>query len=362
MDNIDRSIDEIEFYQQKLKEVKARLFSEIRKRELLSVKVIDQEITDKYAIYHGDCVEILKGIPDNSIHYMIFSPPFSNLFCYSASLRDMGNSTEDQFYDHFWFVVPEMYRVMMPGRLLSFHCSDIPAMKERDGYIGLKDFPSFVRAVFENVGFIYHSKVLIWKDPLLEVVRTKTLGLAHKQVVKDSTRCRQGTPDYVITMLKPGINPELVSRGRGFETYIGEKEEPKVAKNDDPSTNKYSHYVWQRYASPVWMDIRQTNTLNVRAAREDRDERHICPLQLDVIARCLELWTNKGDTVLSPFAGIGSEGYEALRMERKFIGIELKDNYYYEMRKNLKMVVSAKRGFVEMQDLGETRVKRMRGK
>ena len=337
-------LNEVEFYEQKLKEAKLKLVAELHKAKPPKIKIIEQEITDRYAIYHGDCVEILKGIPNDSIHYMIFSPPFSNLFCYSASARDMGNSTEEQFYDHFRFAIPEMYRVVMPGRLLSFHCSDIPAMKERDGYMGLKDFPSYVRMLFEEMGFIYHSKVVIWKDPLLEAVRTKSLGLAHKQVVKDSSRCRQGTPDYIITMRKPGENPEPVGRGRGFETYIGEKKEPQAVKRDDPKLNKYSHYVWQRYASPVWMDIRQGNTLNVKMARDKRDERHICPLQLDVIARCLELWTNSGDTVFSPFAGIGSEGYEALLMDRRFVGIELKDSYYQEMKRNLRGI-SSKRGF-----------------
>jgi DNA modification methylase len=201
-----------------------------------------------------------------------------------------------------------------------------------------------MRDIFEDVGFIYHSKVMIWKDPLIEVTRTKSLGLAHKQVVKDATRCRQGLPDYVITMAKPGVNPESVGRGRGFEEYIGEKNEPQVSKVDQAKLNKYSHFIWLRYASPVWMDIRQGNTLNIKMARDKRDERHICPLQLDVIARCLELWTNPGDTVASWFAGIGSEIYQALRMGRKGIGVELKDSYYSEMSRNLKSI-SFRKGF-----------------
>jgi len=262
----------------------------------------------------------------------------------------MGNSKEGQFYDHFGYAVEEMYRVTMPGRLLSFHCSDIPAMKERDGYIGLKDFPGDMLRLFQSVGFIYHSKVCIWKDPLLEVTRTKAIGLAHKQICKDSSRVRMGLPDYIITMMKPGENLEPISRSRGFEEYIGEKREPQAAKRDNPKLNKYSHYVWQRYASPVWMDINQTDTLNVKMARDKRDERHICPLQLGVISRCLELWSNPGDTVASWFAGIGSEIYQALRMGRKGVGVELKKSYYREMARNLKSVV-VRKGF----DLGNKR-------
>jgi len=335
---VSKLIEELDFYEQKVKEINGELYSiaNRRSRALAKVKILSQEKGNNWAAYWGDSVEVIKGIPDNSIHYTIFSPPFSSLFTYSASVRDMGNSTDGQFYDHFTYLVPEMYRVTMPGRLLSFHCSEIPAMKERDGYIGLKDFPSLMRNIFEQAGFIYHSKVLIWKDPLIEAVRTKSIGLAHKQVVKDSSRCRQGSPDYIITMLKPGENPEPISRGRGFEEYIGEKEEPKAVKRNDPKTNKYSHFVWQRYASPVWMDIRQGNTLNVKLAREKNDERHICPLQLDAIARCLELWTNPGDIVASWFAGIGSEGYQALKMGRKAVCVELKKSYYDLMVKNLK--------------------------
>lgn len=304
--------------------------------------VINQEINDQWAAYHGDCVEITKEIPSDSIHYSIFSPPFSSLFTYSASERDMGNSTDDEFYDHFEYLIPELYRVTMPGRLLSFHCSDIPAMKERDGYMGLKDFPGMLLRKFEKEGFIYHSRVTIWKDPLIEAVRTKALRLAHKQISKDSAKCGMGGADYIITVYKPGNNPEPISHGRGFERYIGERAEPKFEKNDIHGLNKYSQHVWQRYASPVWMDIRQTNTLNIRQAREKDDERHICPLQLDVIARCLELWSNKGDTILTPFGGIGSEGYQAVLMGRKAILIELKEVYYKVLVKNMRSTTNAK--------------------
>ena len=293
-------------------------------------------------MYNGDCVEVLKGITDNSIHYSIFSPPFASLYTYSNSDRDMGNSASDnEFYEHFKYLISELYRVTMPGRLLSFHCMDLPMMKSRDGVIGLKDFPGELIKMFAEAGFIYHSKVTIWKDPLVEATRTKALGLLHKQICKDSSMCRQGLPDYLVTMRKPGENPELIAHPEGFDSYIGE-DEPEGAKIERPQPNAekyekkekynevpvYSHQVWRKYASPVWMDIRQSNTLNGKSAREEQDERHICPLQLDVIARGINLWTNENDIVLDPFAGIGSSNYVALKMGRRTIGVELKENYY----------------------------------
>jgi len=333
---------EIEFYGQKLKEAKSKLYQYKSDNKKESIKIIDQKITDQWSIYHGDCIEVLKGLPSNSIHYSIFSPPFSSLFTYSASERDMGNSTDKEFYSHFDFLIPELYRVTMPGRLLSFHCMNLPMTIGADGVMGMKDFRGNMIFAFVDQGWIYHSEVCIWKDPLLQAVRTKKLELAHKQISKDSSRCAMGYADYIVTMRKPGTNPEPIAHGRGFEEYIGEKSEPNFEKNDNHSINKYSHHVWQRYASPVWFDIRQGNTLNVRLAKEKNDERHICPLQLDVIARCLELWTNKGDIVLSPFMGIGSEGYESVKMGRKFIGIELKKSYYEISIKNLESASNQK--------------------
>ena len=301
------------------------------------MKVLNQEFGKDWAAYHADACNVTKEIPTDSIHYQIFSPPFASLFTYSDSERDMGNCKKDEeFMKHFLFLIPELYRICMSGRLVSFHCMDLPATITHDGFMGLKDFPGILIKMFQKVGFIYHSRVVIWKDPLVQAVRTKQLSLAHKQISKDSSRCNMGLPDYIITMRKPGVNPEPVSHGRGFEEYIGDRPEPEFEKNDIHGLNKYSQHVWQRYASPVWFDINQTNTLNIRQAREDRDEKHICPLQLDTIARCLELWSNPGDTTLSPFGGIGSEGYQALKMGRKVILIELKKSYYDVMVKNLK--------------------------
>lgn len=300
----------------------------------MQVNAINEKITDKFAIYQGDCVELSRGIPDDSIHYTIFSPPFSSLYTYSNSERDMGNSASDEeFYIHFQYLVKELYRITMPGRLVSFHCMDIPAMKSRDGYIGIKDFPAQLRQMFEDEGFIYHSKVTIWKDPLVEATRTKALGLLHKQLMKDSNYSRQGLPDYVFTMRKPGDNPVPITHPDGLTQYYGE---------DEPGGDVYSHQVWRRYASPVWMDIRQSNTLQYRSAREEKDEKHICPLQLDVIARCVELWSNSGEVVFSPFAGIGSEGYQALKMGRRFVGSELKESYYNTAVANLEMAIEEK--------------------
>ena len=282
------------------------------------MKVLDQVTENRYAVYNGDSCEVVKAIPDNSIHYTIFSPPFASLYTYSNSDRDMGNSKgDDEFYNHFIYLAKELYRITMPGRLLSFHCMDLPLMKERDGVIGLKDFPSIIRQIFEDCGFIYHSKVTIWKNPVTEMQRTKALGLLHKQIRKDSTMNRQGIPDYIVTMRKPGDNPERVSHTH--ETFPVD--------------------VWQNYASPVWMDIRQSDTLQKKSAREDKDERHICPLQLEVIQRCIELWTNPGDIVLDPFAGIGSVPYVAVTMGRRGIGVELKESYYKQARNNLEIAV-----------------------
>lgn len=346
--------EKIEFYEQKLREAKSEFYKFQCDNKKESVKIIDQEITDKWSMYYGDCVEVMKGLPSGAIHYSIFSPPFSSLFTYSNSIRDMGNSSEEEFYNHFAFFIPELYRVMMPGRLVSIHCMLLPLTISGDGVMGVKDFRGSMIRIFQSQGFIFHSEISIWKDPLIQATRTKMLSLAHKQVVKDSTRSGHSFLDYIVTMRKPGVNPEPVGRGRGFEEYIGDEDnEPdKKLKNDDHSLNKYSQKVWQKYASPIWWDIRQTNTLNIRQAREKDDERHICPLQLDVIARCLELWTNKGDIVLSPFAGIGSEGYESVKMERKFIGIELKKSYYDIAVRNLESLKNKR------QSLGLTRRRR----
>jgi len=297
------------------------------------MNILEQTVKDRYAIYNGDCVDVLSGIPENSIHYSIFSPPFSSLYTYSNSDRDMGNcKTDDEFFKHFEFFAHELYRVMMPGRIVSVHCMDLPLMKERDGVIGVKDFPGDLVRLFQSVGFIFHSRVTIWKNPVTEMQRTKALGLLHKQLKKDSTMSRQGLADYLIMMRKPGENQD------------------RVQHTDD----SFPVNVWQRYASPVWMDIRQSDTLQKKSARDEKDERHICPLQLEVIKRGIELWTNLDDIVLDPFAGIGSSNYMALRMNRRTIGAELKNSYYSQAVSNCSIALSEPRiGDLEDGDLFE---------
>jgi DNA modification methylase len=291
--------------------------------------VKNQMLTEKYALYQGDCVEVTKTLPDNSMHMAIFSPPFADLYCYSDSLEDMGNSKGyDQFFEHFSFLVEQLYRVMKPGRQCVVHCIDIPAMLERDGYIGLKDFPGDLIKSFQKHGFIYHSRHTIWKDPLIEAVRTKANGLSYGQIQRDSSRCRAGLPDYLIAFRKQGQNEIPVTHKEGLGRYAG---------NKDPGGQGLSrqHNIWRSYASPVWMDIRQTKTLNAKSARDGNDEKHICPLQLDVIERACVLWSNPGEVVLTPFMGVGSEVYGAVLNGRKGVGIELKESYYRQAVRNL---------------------------
>jgi len=279
--------------------------------------VLNYEEGKRFILYHADCVEVARSMPSDSVHFSVFSPPFASLYTYSNSDRDMGNcKTHDDFHRHFAFLVAELFRVTKPGRLVSFHCMNLPTSKERDGFIGITDFRGVLIRAFQDAGWIYHSEVCIWKDPVTAMQRTKALGLLHKQIKKDSCMSRQGIPDYLVTMRKPGDNPE------------------RVTHTDEDFPVK----LWQRYASPVWMDINPSDTLQKESAREADDERHICPLQLDVIRRALKMWSNPGDVVFSPFTGIGSEGYVALQEGRRFVGAELKESYYRQACANLREV------------------------
>lgn len=294
--------------------------------------IIAQKVTDNFSAYHGDCVEGVAMLPDNSVGYSIFSPPFASLYVYSASDRDMGNCTShDTFFEQFQFLVKELYRVTKPGRLLSFHCMNLPTSKTHDGYIGIKDFRGMLIRAFEAEKWIYHSEVTIWKDPVTAMQRTKAIGLLHKQVVKDSCMSRQGIPDYLVTMRKPGVNESPVIGE--FDEYFGDGTQDIGFPSG--TATRYSIEAWQRYASPVWMDINPSDTLQFRSAREHNDERHVCPLQLQVIERGLALWSNPDDVVLSPFMGIGSEGYVSIQHGRKFIGFELKESYFKQACANL---------------------------
>lgn len=289
--------------------------------------IIDQSGGENWTLFNGDCIEVLQGLPENSIHLSIFSPPYASLYTYSNSDRDLGNSVNDQqFYEHFEYVVAGLHRVTRPGRIVAVDCMNIPAMKERDGYIGLKDFRGDLIRAFQKQGFIFHSEHCVWKDPLIEATRTKALGLMHKQLCKDSTRSRAGIPQYILGFRKDGENADPVAHINGLESFAGENE---------PLHGVLSHERWRRYASPVWMDINFSNTLNARAARDNEDERHVCPMALDLIERCVTLWSNPGDVVFDPFGGIGSTGYTAIRMGRKFIGSELKKSYFDQACKNL---------------------------
>ena len=277
---------------------------------------IEQTVTDQWTLVNGDCVEVLRGLPAHSIDYSIFSPPFASLYTYSNSPRDMGNVRNDaEFFEHFSHLIAELRRVMKPGHNVSFHCMLLPTSKERDGYIGLKDFRGDLIRAFQAGGFIYASEVCIWKDPVTAMQRTKALGLLHKTVRENACMSRQGIPDYLVTMRAPG---EMVDRVRHGEDY-------PVSK-------------WQKVASPIWTDIDPGDTLQYMSAREHDDERHICPLQLEVIRRGIDLWTNPNDIVLSPFAGIGSELYVAVEMGRRAVGVELKASYYQQAVRNLHAV------------------------
>lgn len=287
-------------------------------------------IGNGWELHLGDCVQEIEKLADESVDYSIFSPPFASLYTYSASAYDMGNSADyDEFGLRFRFLIKQLHRVLKSGRLVSFHCMNLPLLKSVDGSIGLRDFRGDLIRAFTEEGFIYHSEVVIWKDPVIQMQRTKSIGLLHKQLKKDSSMSRQGIPDYLVTMRKPGDNKYPISGL--LDHYVGDDVVMPSGNDTNDSVN-----VWQRYASPVWMDINPSDTLQYQNARDNDDERHICPLQLEVIHRALQLWTNPNDLVLSPFAGIGSEGYESLKMNRRFVGFELKKSYFNMACKNLK--------------------------
>lgn len=291
--------------------------------------VIEQKITNRYAIYNGDSCEVLKSFPDDSVDFNIFSPPFADLYCYSDNPADLGNNADyDDFFQHFGYIIRELLRLTKPGRLCSVHCMDLTATITRDGYLGLKDFSGDIIRAFQSHGWIYHSRHCIWKDPLIAATRTKAIGLLHKQLCKDSSISRSGTPDYLLTFRAPGENAVPITHPDGLRKYCG---------SDDPGgeNEKRSHFIWRAYASPVWMDIRQTNTLDARPGRDPEDEKHLCPLQLDVIERACVLWSNPGEVVLTPFMGVGSECYGAVINGRRALGIELKPSYYRQAVRNL---------------------------
>lgn len=272
----------------------------------MDIRCLNSETGANWQAIHGDCVDVLMQMPDNSIDFSVYSPPFGSLFVYSESAADMGNSTDDEFADHYAFMVREKLRVTKPGRLTAVHCSDLPMTKWRDGAVGIKDFSGQIIAIHEAAGWILHSRRTIWKCPVTEMTRTKHVGLLYKQLRKDSAKSRGGMPDYLLTFVKPGDNAEPIEH----------------------TPEQFPLDQWQEWASPVWMSVDQSNVLNVQMAKDNQDERHLCPLQLDVIERALIMWSNPGNVVLSPFMGIGSEGVTSLKHARRFIGIELKESYW----------------------------------
>lgn len=284
---------------------------------MAEIRCLNAMLRDEFAAYHGDCVDVVRQIPDNSIDFSIYSPPFSGLYIYNDSVADMGNCADDaEFFQHYAYLVAELYRVMRPGRIVAVHCKDLVYYKTQRGTAGLRDFPGDIIRCHTDAGFDFHSRVTIWRDPVREMTKTKAHGLLYKQLRADSSFSRQGLPEYLV-----------VFRKWADESTAAEVAPVTHTKEDFPLPQ------WQDFASPVWMDCRETDVLN--AKRDPKDEKHICPMPLDITARATELWSNQGDTVLSPFMGIGSEGYVALQHGRRFVGVELKESYWRQACQNL---------------------------
>jgi DNA modification methylase len=309
--------------------------------------VRDQKITDRFAIYNGDCIEVMGSLPDGCIHLSAYSPPFGGLFCYSSSERDLSNCRDyDQFFEHYAFVVRELHRLTMPGRMTAVHCMDVPS--GNCGKDHLVDFPGDIIRLHEREGWNYIARYAIWKEPLAVRNRTMAKNLAHKTIVEDSSRCSVASADYLLVFRRKGENPVPISHPQGLMEYAGERKMPAEllkyrAWTGNQIENRYSHWIWRQYASAFWDDIRIGRVLPFKRARDEEDEKHVHPLQLDVIDRVMVLWSNPGETVLTPFMGVGSEVYGALCAGRKAIGIELKPSYYRQAEKNVASALEGKR-------------------
>ena len=306
-------------------------------KEAAKGTVFSQEIKDGSALYGGDCVEVMASLPAESVGLSVYSPPFGGLYQYSSSDKDLSNATSyEQFFQHFDFVVKEIHRLTKPGRMTCFHSMDVP----RKGDRGLRDFPGDIIRQHEKMGWDYWARYAIWKEPLRTAIRTRSKGLMHRQIVKDSSLVNNAGADYLLVFRKPGENKEPLVHPTGLTKYCGERAIPDGLEEmyrdwKEPKTNKLAHWIWQQYASSFWDDIRISRVLPYKAARDSDEEKHIHPLQLDVIERCVLLWTNPGDIVLTPFMGVGSEAYAALVNGRKAIGVELKASYYRQAIKNI---------------------------
>jgi DNA modification methylase len=301
-----------------------------------------QELTDQYAIYQGDCIDVMQTLPDASVHLSVYSPPFGGLYNYSSSERDLSNcSNYGQFFEHYEFVVSEIYRLTLPGRITAVHCMDVP----QSGNKGLKDFPGDIIRLHEKLGFFYIARHAVWKEPLAVRLRTMTRGLAHKQIVDDSSLCDVASADYLLLFRKKGENPIPIAHPTGLSSYAGEREMPAEAKafkgwTGKQTENRYSHWIWRQYASAFWDDIRIDRVLPYKESKDPDDEKHVHPLQLDVIERVIVLRSNLGEVVLTPFMGVGSEVYGAVMNGRKGIGAELKGSYYKQAQRNLAAAVN----------------------
>lgn len=303
--------------------------------------VMEQEITDRYAIYQGDCVEVMKSIKPESIHLSIYSPPFGGLYHYSSSDRDLSNCRDYQeFFKHYEFVVRDLYRITVPGRMTAVHCMDVPSGNCGTDY--LKDFPGDIIRLHDALGFRYIARYHVWKEPLGVRNRTMAKNLAHKSIVEDSSRCSVASADYLLVFRRKGENRIPIEHPNGLLDYAGERQIPAELLpfrgwKGNQIENRYSHWIWRQYASAFWDDIRISNVLPFKQAKDEEDEKHIHPLQLDVIDRCIVLWSNPGEIVFTPFMGVGSEVYGALRAGRKAIGVELKATYYRQAIKNIRL-------------------------
>jgi DNA modification methylase len=301
--------------------------------------VSEQEVTDRYAIYLGDCCEVMPTLPDGSVHLSVYSPPFGGLYHYSSSDRDLSNARNyGEFFEHYEFVVRELHRLTMPGRLTGVHCMDVPS--GNSGTDHLIDFPGDIIRLHEKAGFRYIARYCVWKEPLAVRNRTMAKNLAHKSIVEDSSRCSVASADFLLMFRKGGTNPVPIEHPTGLMEYAGERPIPHELLRyrgwtGNQIENRYSHWIWRQYASAFWDDIRIGRVLPFKAARDSDDEKHVHPLQLDVIDRCLTLWSNPGEVVLTPFMGVGSEVYAAVRNGRKAIGVELKPSYYRQAKKNI---------------------------
>jgi len=301
--------------------------------------IIDQELTDRYAVYHGDCMEVLPSLPDGSVHLSVYSPPFAGLYHYSSSERDLSNSRDyAEFFGHYEFAVRELHRLTMPGRVTVVHCMDVPS--GNTGRDHLRDFPGDIIRLHERIGFQYIARYHVWKEPLTVRNRTLTKALAHKSIVEDSSRCTVASADYLLVLRRKGENPVPIAHPRGLTHYAGARPIPSDLLpyrnwTGKQTENRYSHWIWRQYASAFWDDVRLDRVLPFKPARDAEDEKHVHPLQLDVIERCLTLWSNPGEVVLTPFMGVGSEVYGSVVNGRKGVGIELKASYYKQALRNL---------------------------